>query len=76
LTYTAANLLEFKHDTESLLLILQQQAHFRYALIGFLLYVICSERPIDLDKPNILASAADTGYCYLLFNAIRTAGVL
>jgi hypothetical protein len=67
-------LLEFERVTESLLLIQQQQAHFRCALIGFLLYAICSERLIDLDKPHVLASAADTGY--LLFNPIRTAGII
>ncbi len=33
--------------------------------MGFPLSVICSGRPIDLDKPHILALAAETGF--LLF---------
>jgi hypothetical protein len=33
--------------------------------MGFLLSVICSGRPIELDKPHILALAAET--CFLLF---------
>jgi hypothetical protein len=33
--------------------------------MGFLLSVICSGRPIELDKPPILALAAETGF--LLF---------
>jgi hypothetical protein len=33
--------------------------------MGFPLSVICSGRPIELDKPHILALAAETGF--LLF---------
>jgi hypothetical protein len=33
--------------------------------MGFLLSVICSRRPIKLDKPHIFALAAETGF--LLF---------
>ncbi len=33
--------------------------------MGFLLSVICSGHPIELDKPHILALAAETGF--LLF---------
>jgi hypothetical protein len=33
--------------------------------MGFLLSVICCGRPIELDKPHILASAAET--VFLLF---------
>jgi hypothetical protein len=33
--------------------------------MGFLLSVICCGRPIELDKPHILALAAETGF--LLF---------
>jgi hypothetical protein len=33
--------------------------------MGFLLSVICCRRPIELDKPHILALAAETGF--LLF---------
>jgi hypothetical protein len=33
--------------------------------MGFLLSVICSGRPIELDKPHILALADETGF--LLF---------
>ncbi len=33
--------------------------------MGFPLSVICSGRPIELDKPHILALAAETGFCYL-----------
>jgi hypothetical protein len=36
-----------------------------WILMGFLLSVICSGRPIELDKPHILALAAETGF--LLF---------
>ncbi len=38
---------------------------FRYQLVGLPLSVICSGRPIELDKPHILALAAETGF--LLF---------
>jgi hypothetical protein len=34
-------------------------------LVGLPLSVICSGRPIELDKPHILALAAETGF--LLF---------
>jgi hypothetical protein len=30
--------------------------------MGFLLSVLCSESPIELDKPHILASAAEIGF--------------
>jgi hypothetical protein len=30
--------------------------------MGFLLSVICCERPIELDKPHILALTAETGF--------------
>jgi hypothetical protein len=33
--------------------------------MGFQLSVICSGRPIELDKPHILALAAETSLCYL-----------
>jgi hypothetical protein len=33
--------------------------------MGFPLSALCSERPIELDKPHILALAAETGF--LLF---------
>jgi hypothetical protein len=42
-----------------------RQAIFRYQLVGLLLSVICSGRPVELDKPHILALAAETGF--LLF---------
>jgi hypothetical protein len=35
---------------------------FRYELIGFLLSVICSGRPIDLHKPHIFAQASKTSF--------------
>jgi hypothetical protein len=44
---------------------LQQQAYFRYQLVGLPLSVICSGRPIELDKPHVLALAAETGFCNL-----------
>jgi hypothetical protein len=33
-----------------------------WILMGFPLLVICCGRPIELDKPHILASAAETGF--------------
>jgi hypothetical protein len=49
---------------------LQQEAYSRCRhnsakLVGLLLSVICSGCPIELDKPHILALAAETGF--LLF---------
>jgi hypothetical protein len=41
------------------------QTYFRYQLVGLPLSVICSRPPIELDKPHILALAAETGF--LLF---------
>jgi hypothetical protein len=38
---------------------------FRYQLVGLLLSVFSSGRPIELDKPHILALAAET--VFLLF---------
>jgi hypothetical protein len=38
---------------------------FRNQLVGLPLSVICSGRPIELDKPHILALAAETVFCYL-----------
>ncbi len=40
----------------------QREAYFRYQLVGLPLSVICSGRPIELDKPYILALAAETGF--------------
>jgi hypothetical protein len=48
------------------LLVQQQQAYFRYQLIGFPLSVICSGRPIELDKPHNFALVAGNGF--LQFN--------
>jgi hypothetical protein len=47
------------------LLVQQQQAYFRYQLIGFPLSVICSGRPIELDKPHNFALVAGNGFCNL-----------
>jgi hypothetical protein len=47
------------------LLTQQQQAYFHYQLVGLPLSVNCSGRPIELDKPHILALAAET--VFLLF---------
>ncbi len=33
-----------------------------WILMGFPLSVLCSERPIELDKPHFLAYAAETGF--------------
>jgi hypothetical protein len=41
---------------------LWRQAYFRYQLVGFLLSVICSGRPIELDKLHILALAVETSF--------------
>jgi hypothetical protein len=35
---------------------------FPLQLVGFLLSVICSKSPIEMDKPHILALAAETGF--------------
>ncbi len=40
----------------------QREAYFRYQLVGLPLSVICSGRPIELDKPYILSLAAETGF--------------
>jgi hypothetical protein len=37
----------------------QRQAYFHYQLVGLPLSVICSGCPIELDKPHILALAAE-----------------
>jgi hypothetical protein len=31
-------------------------------VMGFPLSVLCSRRPMEMDKPHILASAAETGF--------------
>jgi hypothetical protein len=38
-----------------------RQAYFHYQLVVLPLSVICNGRPIELDKPHILAFAAETG---------------
>jgi hypothetical protein len=43
-------------------------SYFRYQLVGLPLSVICSGHPIELDKPHMLALAAETGFCYLKSN--------
>jgi hypothetical protein len=42
-----------------------QEIYQLWIWMGFPLSVICSGRPIELDKPHILALAAETGF--LLF---------
>jgi hypothetical protein len=37
-------------------------SYFRYQLVGLPLSVICSGHPVELDKPHILALAAETGF--------------
>ncbi len=36
----------------------------RYQLVGLPLSVICNGRPIELDKPHILALDTETGFGY------------
>jgi hypothetical protein len=43
----------------------KRQANFRYQLVGSPLSVICSGRPIELDKPHVVALATET--VFLLF---------
>jgi hypothetical protein len=40
----------------------QQQAIFCYQIIGLPLSVVSSRRPIEMDKPHILAEATETGF--------------
>jgi hypothetical protein len=43
-------------------LVQQRQAYFHHQLIGFPLSAICSGRPIELEKPHILAYITKTGF--------------
>jgi hypothetical protein len=49
-----------------LLLVQKLQAYFRYQLVSVLPSVMCSRRLIEMDKPHILASAAETDFCNLM----------
>jgi hypothetical protein len=49
----------------------QWQANFHYWLIGLPLSVICSRRPIEMDKLKILAETAETGFLDLRASSLE-----